>query len=62
HYILLPAKKTPPNLYKFTKAAAAARSPPIEAFLFWKGSSTAGRCLAVNLTSPFDDCHVSLTV
>ncbi len=32
HYILLPAKKTPPNLYKFTKAAAAARSPSIKAF------------------------------
>ena len=30
--ILLPAKKTPPNLYKFTKAAAAARSPSIKAF------------------------------
>ena len=29
---MLPAKKTPPNLYKFTKAAAAARSPSIKAF------------------------------
>ena len=40
---MLPAKKTPPILYKITKAAAAARSPPIEAFLLFytgHGAST----------------------
>jgi hypothetical protein len=30
--ILLPAKKSPPNLYEITKAAAAARSLPLAAF------------------------------